>query len=375
MSTKRTNSIITLIIIACGMCFPVPSWSAPASKIRLLVISSYHKEYDWSKDTNLGFCAALRKFGYFENDQQASDYSAHDYLENTKVVVKKLWMDTKRKGSDQEVEATSLILYNEVKAFRPDLLFLGDDNAAKYIGTKFLDTAMPIVFWGVNNTPVKYGLIDNIEKPGHNVTGVYQAGYYRESLQLLKALVPKAQTFAILSVESETGRSHYKAIQRLAKEGQLPLTLADTVVTNDFDTWKKKILELQGKVDAFFVAQYAGIKDTSGNYVPEMQVARWYLENSKIPEAIQQLQHAQHGLFCGADDSGYNQGFEAVVIANDILANGKKPETYKPVAPPRGPLMINKQRAKRLGIKLSEKKLRKELGVEMFLDTSTALSQ
>lgn len=62
------------------------------------------------------------------------------------------------------------------------------------------------MFWGVNNTPLKYGLVDSVERPGHNVTGVVELGYYTETLQLLKMLVPSANTFAILSDESQPPR-------------------------------------------------------------------------------------------------------------------------------------------------------------------------
>ena len=39
-----------------------------------------------------------------------------------------------------------------------------------------------MVFWGINGLPLKYGLIDTIEKPEHNVTGIYQAGYLKENV-------------------------------------------------------------------------------------------------------------------------------------------------------------------------------------------------
>lgn len=340
-----------------------------SGKKRILVVSSYHREYSWSIETNEGLCAAMLKFGYFDSKDQAAEFTKNDYSETSKVIIKKLWMDAKRKGGNAEKEEMSQKIYKDAKVFKPDLIFVGDDDAAEYIGKQFLDTKIPLVFWGVNNTPVKYGLVDSMDKPGHNATGIYQPGYYMESLKLLKKIVPSVKTFAVLTVETSAGRTHYKAIEYLDRKGSLPLKLVETVSTNDYDMWKRKALELQNKVDAFFVAHYSGLKDEAGNYVPTEEVAQWYTTHIKIPEAVEQRQFVEQGMLCGADDSAYNQGYEAVVVAHDILARGANPSTYPPRAPRRGALLVNRQRADMLGIKLTDK-----MGIEEYFEKATALS-
>ena len=152
----------------------------------------------------------MYQFGYFDNQYQIAEFTKNDYVETSKAIIKKLWMDSKRKNSIGEKEEMSIKVYKIARDFEPDLIFLGEDNAAQYIGTKFLDTEIPVVFWGLNNSPIKYDLVDRIDRPGHNVTGVYQSGYYVESLELLKKIVPVVRTFAILSDGTTTGRSQYK---------------------------------------------------------------------------------------------------------------------------------------------------------------------
>lgn len=367
------NMLKIVMMLFIGFCLASTGYGdpkRPEGKNKVLVVSSYHREYNWSRETNEGLCAAMLKFGYFDNKEQAAEYTKNDYVETSKVILKKLWMDAKRKGSKAEKAEMSLKIYKIAEDFKPDLILLGDDDAAEYIGKKFIDTKIPIVFWGVNNTPMKYGLADSAEKPGHNVTGVYQSGYYAESLHLLKTIVPGVKTFAVLSDDTSTGRSHYKAIEYLARKGDLPFKLVETVATLDYEAWKDKALELQNKVDAFFVAHYAALKDGKGNYVPPEEVARWYITHIKIPEAVEQHQFVEQGMLCGADDSAYNQGFEAVVIAHDILAKGAKPATYPPRAPKRGPLMVNKQRAAMLGITLT-----KGMGIEEYIETTQSVRE
>ena len=334
--------------------WPAVGGAEPQPKRRFFIVDSYHREYSWSHNVAKGFCDGMRHYGYLETDEEAERCLAMDTVESSRAVMQRAWMDTKRwSDKDQMLEAT-VAISAAIKDFQPDLLFLGDDNAANYIGQQFLDTTIPVVFWGVNNTPVKYGLVDSAERPGHNVTGVYQSGYYVETLELLKALVPSVKTVAILSDDSETGRSHYKAIEYLAGQGALPVELVATVATNEFAVWKQKALELQERADAFFLPTYASLKDESGNNVPGEVVARWHLTHVHRPEATGIGAFVQHGLLCAADDSGYNQGLEAVRMAHDILARGKNPATYPPRAPKRGALIVNRQRARMLGIDIPD---------------------
>ncbi len=338
-------------------------WTTETAKKKLLVVSSYHPQYQWSQDTHKGLCQALLKLGYLEDEEQIDEFIVHNYVESSSVILKKLWMDTKRKSKKDEMVGASLNVYKIAKEFEPDLIFLGDDNAARYVGGHLLDTDVPVVFWGLNNTPLKYGLVDNMEKPGHNVTGVYQSGHYTESLQLLKKIRPDLKTFAVLSSDKPTGRMHYKAIEHLARKEKLPLELVETVATNDFETWKSRALELQDKVDAFFLPHCSGMTDRNGNYVTSEAVVQWYLKNIKIPEAVSLRQYVQQGLLCGTDDSGYNQGYEAAFMAHEILQNRIAPAEFAPRTPKRGLLVVNKTRAKSLGIVLDD-----TMGIEAYDD-------
>jgi ABC-type uncharacterized transport system substrate-binding protein len=364
------NKVLSILVLLCISSTGIAGVAKATGKKKLLVVSSYNREYIWTQETNKGFCDALLKFGYFDNRDQVSEYIKNDFVETSSVILKKLWMDTKRKRSKEEFAKTTIEITKIAKVFKPDLIFLGDDNAANYIGNQFLDAKIPIVFWGVNSTPLKYGLVDSMNKPGHNVTGVYQPGYIVEGLQLLKTIVPKAKTFAILSDDSETGRANTKDAEYLARKGALPLRYVETVATGSFEAWKEKALKLQKKVDAFFIGHYASFQDKEGNYVTPEEAVRWYITHITIPEVMTARQFVEQGILCAVDDSGYKQGFEAVVIAHDILANAAKPETYPPRAPKRGAMIVNKQRARMLGISLTT-----EMGIEEFIDEASVLKE
>ena len=134
------------------------------------------------------------------------------------------------------------------------------------------------------------------------------------------------------------------------------------MVTSDYESWKSRVLELQKKVDAFYVVSMIGLKDKRGKTVPLAEVETWYLANSLIPEATRG-HYVKEGLLCAADDSGYKQAYEAVALAYDILAKGMKPATIPVRTPKRGALMVNRARAAQLGIALTPK-----LTIEEFID-------
>ena len=190
--------------VAIVLCMTSVAWAASAKK-RIFVVSSYHREYLWSQSTQQGLSEAMLKYGYLDNAQQIEAFTANDRVESAKAVVQKTWMDTKRKNSMQDIAEATVRIMQAIDKFQPDLVLLGDDNAANYIGNQLLDTEIPVVFWGINGLPLKYGLVDSMDNPGHNVTGVWQAGYHKESLELLQALCPDVQQFSFFLLGGLSG--------------------------------------------------------------------------------------------------------------------------------------------------------------------------
>ena len=321
---------------------------------RIFIVSSYDRAYIWSKSTQQGVNAAMRKYGYLTTDQQAREFLRTDRLQTDKVVLRKMWMDTKRRGGTLEMAASTTAIMQEIRKFAPDLVMLGDDNAANYIGNQLLDSKVPVVFWGINGLPLRYGLIDKLEAPGRNVTGVWQSGYHKESLDLLKRLVPKAKTFGILACDSESTRPNIKMIEQLDRRGVLPFKLVDKVVTNSYEDFQAGALALARKVDVLFVLNHDTLRDRRGRHVDMLTAGRWYLNNIKIPEASHEDQFVLEGMLLTANDSGYNQGFVAFEMAYGILEQGLNPARMAVRTPERGPYLVNRNRARALGIRLDE---------------------
>jgi len=319
-------------------------------KTRIAIVSSYHPEYLWSQQTKKGVLKAFIDFGYLKQIGQASQFNLDDQIETHRVVIKKWWMDSKRKNSRKEIAISLAKIITEIDIFNPDIILLGDDNAANYVGNHYLDTKTPIVFWGINGLPLKYDLMDSMERPGHNITGVYQVSYHVESVRYLKKLFPAVKTMAVLSDDSPSGRSHAKKIQRYAEQGKLGVKLEKVVITNSYNDWKHQALTLKDKVDAFFILTHNTLKDHEHQHVNYLEVANWYLTHIDIPEVTPTRFYVNEGFLSAIDDSAFNQGYEAVKIAHSILSGQTSPAEIASYAPPRGPFIINRWRAKKLGI-------------------------
>ena len=78
----------------------------------------------------------------------------------------------------------------------------------------------------------------------------------------------------------------------------------------------------------------------------------------------------QGGALICADDSGYKQAYEAVRIADLIVHHGKNPAEISTLSPTRGAIIANRERARMLGIDLSNQKQ-----IEEFVNTAKALEK
>ncbi len=364
-----------ILLLVCLQGLPTIGHGSPdqgSVKKRIMVISSYHREYLWSQDTNKGVVSALQDFGFIDNEAQADEYTNRDSTESSQTLIKKLWLDTKRKDSQSDILGNLAATFAEIEAFAPDVILLGDDNAVNYVGNQYVDSEIPIVFWGVNGHPLKYSFFDSLEKPGRNITGVYQAGYLKECLIYLKKLVPDIKSFAILSDASPSGRAKAKELLNLSAKGELSIPLAETVITDSYREWQAKALELQHKVDAFFVLNHNTLKDDQGNSIDQMQAGAWYLRNIKKPDTGHERQFVVEGILCCIDDSGFKQGYEAVRLVNRILNGKENPAEISIYAPDQGPFIVNRERAEMLNMGLATEK---SPFVEEYISSALALKR
>ena len=296
-------------------------------KKKVLLVHSYHPEFEWVADITDGVKSS------FENDDS--------------IELKIFYMDTKRNtGEDWKVkkgeEARDLVF-----EWEPDVIIPVDDNAQEYFAAKYFlgDEKYQIVFCGVNEDPSLYNY------PAENATGILQHPHFEKSLDFVKKFYPDLQNIAIVSDNSPTSTGAIESM--MGDETEFSIVSSSTPLT--MDEWKSKVLEAQESADAIATYTYHTVKEKedSTESMNPADVMAWTVENSEIPVVGFLDFTMKDGAFGGYIESGFEQGFRAGEIALEILS-GKSAKDFPLVTALEGESMLNLKTAGKLGVTIPE---------------------
>lgn len=308
--------IVLPILIAASMIFA----GQPAAK-KVFAVFSYHPEFSWDIDENKGI-----------------DYvfAGHN------IELERFYMDTKRKTSPEWKQAMADKAIARITAFQPDVLMVFDDNACEWVAKHYAGSTLPVVFAGMNFEPAHYGF------PTANITGVVEHIPLKDMIDLVSELVPAVRKVAFISDNSPTSSGADEQLLSL----DLSVEIHEVVATNDFNEWKVKITAWQDQVDAIGLFTYNTIKDAKGTVsTPPAKVMQWTIENSKLPEFASFDFAVKDGALCSAYKPGIQQGRTAAELVLKILT-GASPADLKIIDPPESVRIVNKARARQLGIEI-----------------------
>ena len=319
--------------------------TAPPTKIALAstfrsipivyVATSYDPErFAWTRDVVGGIVQGFADGGL----KQGVDYQ---------MVSKTMAVLTHKTPEQMEVQANQILA--DIRDRKPDLVITADDDALKWVGLKLDD--MPVVFNGVNGNPGRYlssDKIDSLEKPGHNLTGVYQTTYYKQSLLLAKKLVPSARTFATITDKTTTGNTLLETLKTV-DSASLPLQWKESFVSDQFSQWEEKIKAWQDQVDVVLMLCANAVLDRQGNRMTMKQAIDWIAAHSTLPDTACWTEQVRDGILVSATDDGAQQGRFSAALALKIL-QGAVPGELSILTPPNGVPALNLTRAKKLTI-------------------------
>jgi ABC-type uncharacterized transport system substrate-binding protein len=291
--------------------------SGPSKKV--LCVFSYHPEYSWVAEETRG---------------------VEEVFEGEAISVEKFYMDTKRRTDPEWKEKVASDAMKRIEESKPDLVMVFDDNACEFVARPYAGKDLPFVFCGMNREPEQYGF------PAPNITGVVEREFFEQSVALLKQLAPHVKRIGILSDDSPTSQGPASRI----REGTLPVEVSEVYATNDFGAWKSKVKEFQTSVDAIGLFGYHTLKEgRGGQHVPSVDVLKWTLKSSHLPEFAILDFTVRDGALCGIAQSGYNQGKTAAGLAIKILS-GVSPSDIPIETPRKGLPILNQARAEKLHI-------------------------
>ncbi|MCK4256966.1 hypothetical protein KAX35_08760, partial [candidate division WOR-3 bacterium] len=171
-----------------GVLLLVSIWGCVKTSKKVLLIFSYHPEFPWVAEETRG---------------------VEDVFKDKGFVLEKFYMDTKRRTSTEWKKKVAEDAVKNIEEFKPDIVIIFDDNACELVAKKYIGNILPFVFCGMNGNPEDYGF------PSENITGVVERGHIKESIELLKRLVPDVKNTVLMTDNSPTSQAFLNRVKEI----------------------------------------------------------------------------------------------------------------------------------------------------------------
>ncbi|MGE4274301.1 MAG: ABC transporter substrate-binding protein [Desulfitobacterium sp.] len=232
-SIKRVLGVGLSIVLALGLTAcggnSAPSTSqgtegsSQAKKVNIGIIQIVeHPALDAARQ---GFLEALKAKGYEEGKNLTVDYQ-------------------NAQGDQSNLQSIS----QKFASSKLDLILAIATPSAQVMASATQDT--PILITAVTD-PVEANLVDSMEKPGGNISGTTDMNPIKEQLELLKKLVPDAETIGVLYNAAEINSEVQVRVVK-AEAPALGLKVEVATVATSADVLQAA-QSLVGKVDAIYV--------------------------------------------------------------------------------------------------------------------------
>lgn len=271
-------------------CFFLPE--AYAKPYRVLVIMSYHDGYPWQDEIIKGIRTECG------NDCELKFFP----------------LDMKNNPQNGAVKAREAFeLYQQ---WLPDGIIATDDYAQSTFVVPYLKgkVSTPVIFCGVNEEPELYGY------PAANVTGVLERFHIKETIALLKQIVPSVKSIGFIMRGKEPSTAGM--IKELTISTQeIPGINAEIKTSDSLEEALRAVKELAAHNDAIYLEHFEGIRDIYGKSHTNQETIRLLLPAiGKKPTICATDYTIKQGVLAGVVKSGAEQGLLAVKLLRSALA-------------------------------------------------------
>jgi ABC-type uncharacterized transport system substrate-binding protein len=310
---------------------------------KIFILHSYENQHICGQPQHDGVIESLAKKGF---------------VVGKNIELEIYYMDTKRKNNTPAlVNEQAEIALQQIKKFQPDVLVTLDDNAFRTVAMQFIDTPMGIVFSGMNAQPEDYSkekkFLQTREKPGHNVTGVYEKLHIADAVRIQQKIFPDLKKISILTDLSPTGKAITRQVKIELSETKIPVEFEITIVKS-WEEYQVAIRKINNQPEVGTIYPVALLlKDSKGKTYTAPEIFRWTIKNIKKPDIALNHAFTRLGLFGGAAVDFKAMGMEAGEMVTEIL-QGKSPGEIGIRDAERYALVFNMDRIKQLGVRIPE---------------------
>ena len=205
---------------------------------KCVYISSYHQGFSWSDGIETSIKSVLKN----------------------KCEVLQFNMDTKRNKTEKFKKSQALLAKKFIDKINPSVVITSDDNAAKYLVSKYYkNSKIPFIFCGINWSAKQYGF------PYKNVTGMLEVLPINGLFELSNSIV-KGNNAIFIGDNTITDKKDLKRFQEFSKSVNIKL---DSKLVDNASQWKDIYLKAQKDYDFIILGHNAAIKDWNDEEIKE----------------------------------------------------------------------------------------------------------
>ena len=295
----------------------------------VLVIESYHEGYAWDASYKKGIISEL-----------GGEYKVSFFQMDTKRIPSSLY------------ERQANLAWENYKEVNPDLVILGDDNALKFLGPRFLKTKTPVVYLGINNNPRAY-----LDSHVFDMTGVLERPLLKRSVPVISQIIgPSMKKLLILFDSGTTSKVALTHVFKNNRKIKIKNIDVDLLFIGYWDLWQKTVLSAKEKgYDALIIGLYHTIVDSDGKHVDAEAVLKWSANHASVPPfCFWDFAVGKDKTVGGLVLFGETQGKAAANIAKQILEGKKQVKDIFPVVGAQGRYLFSHSGLQKFNLKLPD---------------------
>jgi ABC-type uncharacterized transport system substrate-binding protein len=313
----------------------------PKRPKRIIIVQSQEKGHVCGEPQAEGILAALATAGWREGVNLTVRFHYMDYYG--------------RNATPEALRSDGQSVLRQIEEFAPDLVFTLDDGAISEVMMPLVGRSdLPIVFSGMNAQPDDYNLrkrfMNGWNRPGGNVTGMYEKLYAAESLRVMAEAVKGLSGAKVVMITdlTVTGNALTNQFERELKS--VDHVRWEVRRTSRWDDYAALIRDLNADDEVKAIYPLAlSMVDSNGQRITAPRIYDWTLSHSRKPEMAVNYFFARMGLFGGAVINFGAMGLHAGRKGAAIL-NGARSGDLPIEESPDYAIVFNQKRARDLGI-------------------------
>lgn len=340
----RTFPAFRIILFATSLLLACATFSAEEEEPKLpilFILHSYEEDDICGQPQEAGALAALAAEGCLPG----RDFQLRTY-----------WLNTRKKNTTQEqLNVAARAAREEIDRVQPQVLLVFDDNAFKSVGLQYADRpGISVVYCGINGQLDDYNKIQRFyetpQKPGHNITGVYETLHVADAFKVQRELMPQTKQILVITDNAHNEQALTHQIDKELKG----LSGWEKKIAN---TWEEYTALIQAANDDPTVGALYPVAlqltDAANKQYSTLDILRWTAQNSRKPELAFNHAFCKFGFFGGAVVDFTAMGGQAGRLVAQIL-KGKAAKELPLENAERFTLVFNLNKMKKLGIAIPE---------------------